>query len=66
MFPNSLIINDNIPAISLFRRGKLPPSLLDSFLINMLLIVSWVRPIVLYVCSAENPADVFSRYKYVM
>ena len=62
MFPNSIIINDNIPVISLFRRGKLPPSLLDSYFLSLFLIEVWVRPIVLYVCSADNPADVFRRY----
>ena len=38
LFPNSVLVNDNIPAIFLFRRGKLPQSLLDNFLLNLLII----------------------------
>ena len=67
LFPNSVLVNDNIPAIFLFRRGKLPQSLLDNFLLNLLIIELWVRQVILCVCSWENPADcLFSLYNHFL
>ena len=61
VFPNCIIFNDNLAAVYLFRKGRLPPSQRDSWRRTITLTKVYDRPFIYYVESAFNKADALSR-----
>ena len=65
LYPQDIIINDNRAAVCLFTRGKLPPDLRDNFNLNCVLCHIFRDPVVVWVPSAHNLADKYSRFNFV-
>ena len=65
LYPQDIIINDNRAAVCLFTRGKLPPDLRDSFNLSCVLCHVYHDPVVVWVPSAHNLADRYSRFNFV-
>ena len=65
LYPQDIIINDNRAAVCLFTRGKLPPDLRDNFNLNCVLCHIFSDPVVIWVPSARNLADKYSRFNFV-
>jgi hypothetical protein len=59
--PKSIIMTDNMAAAYLFRKGKLPPKWRNSYRMTCALAAIYKDPIIEFVPTAENKADVFSR-----
>jgi len=65
MFPNRIILTDNVACLYLFLKGKLPPSWRGSFVLTLMLMLTWQRPSLQYVPTIYNPADAWSRPPYL-
>ena len=65
LFPQAVIRKDNKPAVCLFSRGKLPPSVEDYYGLFIFLLDAYRSPIVVWVPSENNYADRFSRFSII-
>ena len=59
--PYSPLITDNMAVLHLFRKGRLPPSWRSHYRISKILIETFRRPLVFYISSKRNRADILSR-----
>ena len=59
--PYSPILTDNMAAMFLFRKGRLPPSWRTNYKISKILIETFRKPLVYYINTKRNPADILSR-----
>ena len=61
--PYSPLITDNMAVLHLFRKGRLPPSWRANYKISKILIETFQKPLIFYIPSKRNPADILSRAK---
>ena len=59
--PYSPILTDNTAAMFLFRKGRLPPFWRKNYKISKILIETFRKPLVFYINTKQNPADILSR-----
>ena len=59
--PTAIIATDNKPAMYLFRKGRFPPKWRQNYKLTKLIIEIFRKPIVIYVNTKLNPADIVSR-----
>ena len=59
--PTAIIATDNKAAMYLFRKGRFPPKWRQNYKLTKLLIETFRKPIVTYVNTKLNPADIVSR-----
>ena len=61
--PTAIIATDNKAAMYLFRKGRFPPKWRHNYKLTKILIETFRKPIVIYVNTKLNPADIVSRAK---
>ena len=59
--PTAIILTDNMAAMYLFRKGRFPPKWRANYKLTKILIESFRKPIVIYINTKLNPADLVSR-----
>ena len=63
--PMAIIATDNKAAMYLFRKGRFPPKWRQNYKLTKLIIEIFRKPIVIYVNTKLNPADIVSRARIV-
>ena len=59
--PTAIILTDNMAAMYLFRKGLFPPKWRSNYKLTKILIETFRKPIVIYINTKINPADLVSR-----
>ena len=59
--PYAPIFTDNTACMHLFRKGRFPPSWRSNYKLTKLFLETFHKPIVMYINTKKNPADIVSR-----